>query len=235
MAGNDKKKFSERLVYRTGFVDRQLFDSEYIARLLSVCKTVKTSLSFVAVVKGKRTVNHVNVCPSVLRSDNRGQQPKVLRSRKAAQYGKSSCHNEVVKDSSASGLHQGVSHMGGHVSAHVKRKGKQSLLCIDNQIDRFVHKNQFQPLMPDNIENGMESQCQNNVSTCENTDNQIGVSSVDCLMKDGSKSVRGKLINPSRGSKVAVNSKCLKSANSSKNTVTSGFPALNAIDTVRNG
>ena len=230
-----KEKFSERLVYRTGFVDRQLFDSQYVARLLSVCKTVKTSLSFAAVVKGKRNVNHVNVCPSVLRSDNGGWQPKVLGSRKAVQYGKSSRHREVVKDSSTPALHQGGSHMGGHVGEHVKGKGKQSLICSDNQIDRFVHKNRFQPLIPDDMENGMESQCQNIVSTCENSKNQVGVSLADCVMKDGSKSVRGKLTNPSKCSNLAVNSNCVRRVNCSKNTVTSGFPALNMINTAKNG
>ena len=203
--------------------------------MLSVCKTVKTSLSFAAVVKGKRNVNHVNVCPSVLRSDNGGWQPKVLGSRKAVQYGKSSRHREVVKDSSTPALHQGGSHMGGHVGEHVKGKGKQSLICSDNQIDRFVHKNRFQLLIPDDMENGMESQCQNIVSTCENSKNQVGASLADCVMKDGSKSVRGKLTNPSKCSNLAVNSNCVRSVNCSKNTVTSGFPALNMINTAKHG
>ena len=57
-----------------------------------------------SVLKSKKVVNHVNVHSSVKRSDNRGQQPKVLGSRKAVQYGKSSQYNEVARDSTCSGL-----------------------------------------------------------------------------------------------------------------------------------
>ena len=62
VVSHDKRKiFSEHCVYRTGFVNKELFDTEYIARLLSVCKQVKPSLSFAAVLKSKKVVNHVNV------------------------------------------------------------------------------------------------------------------------------------------------------------------------------
>ena len=95
---------------------------------MSVYKQVKPSLSFATVLKIKKVVNHVNVHSSVKRSYNRGQQPKVLGSRKVVQYGKSCQYNEVARDSMCSSLQQGESHMGRDVRAHVKCKGKQSLL-----------------------------------------------------------------------------------------------------------
>ena len=69
--------FSDRFVYKTGFIKTELFDPKYVARLLSVCKQVKPSLSFVAVLKRNVVSNYVNVHSSVKRSDNRVQQPKV--------------------------------------------------------------------------------------------------------------------------------------------------------------
>ena len=51
-------------------------------------------------------------------------------------------------------------------------------------------------------------------------------------MKDGSKRVKGKQIKPFNCSKLAVDSKYLESEKFSKNTVTKGFPALNAVDIV---
>ena len=232
VANHENKKFSERLIYKTGFVNRELFDNEYIARLLSVCKKVKSSLSFAAVVTSKKAVNHVHVSPSVTRSDNRGQQPKMLGRRNAVQYGKRWHHNKVVKRSSGSGCHQGVSHMGGDVCAFVKSKGKQSLICKDDHVERFVHKNRFQPLVQDDADS-IEMKCQSSVSTCESTDCQVGVSPVALLVKDGSKSVKGKPAKPSNCSKLAVNSKYLKSEKSSENTVRKGLPGLNAINTIR--
>ena len=164
VGSHDNRRFSERCIYRTGFVDKELFDKEYIARLLSVCKKVKPSLSFAAVVKGQRAVKHAHVSPSVTRSDIRGQQSKMLGRRNAVVYGKSSHYNKVVNHSCRSGLQQGVSHMGGDAYAHVGNKGKQSLIYKDNHVERFVHKNRFQPLEQDDTESSIEGKCQSSVS-----------------------------------------------------------------------
>ena len=98
VSNHGNKVFSDRFVYKTGFLKTELFDTKYVARLLSVCKQVKPSLSFVAVLKRKNVVsNHVNVHSSVKSSDNRVQQPKVQGSTETLQYGKNMQNNEVVK------------------------------------------------------------------------------------------------------------------------------------------
>ena len=231
VGSHDNRRFSERCIYKTGFVNKELFDKEYIARLLSVCKKVKPSLSFAAVVKGQRAIKHAHGSPSVTRSDNRGQQSKMLGRRNAVVY-VSSHYNKVVNHSSGSDLQQGVSHMGGDVCAHVENKGKQSLICKDDQVERFVHKNRFKLLEQDDTESSIEGKCQNTVSARVKTDCQVGVSPVALLVKDGSKSVKGKKTKPFNCSKLAVDSKYLDSETFSENTVTEGFPALNAVDIV---
>ena len=73
VSNGENKVFSDRFVYKTGFVNRDLFDTKYVVSLLSVCKQLKPSLSFAVVLKRKNVVfNHVNVHSSVKRSDNRG-------------------------------------------------------------------------------------------------------------------------------------------------------------------
>ena len=112
-----------------------------VARLLSVCKQVKPPLSFEAVHERKNIVsNHVNVHSSVKRSDNRVQQPKVQGSTKTVHYDKNMQHNEVVKDSTDSGLQQGVSHIGRDVCSNVKSKCKYGSLLNNSCVHRFVHE-----------------------------------------------------------------------------------------------
>ena len=71
VVGNDRGKiFPDRFVYKTGFVNRELFDTMYVARLLSVCKYIQPSLSFAEILKRyNNAFNHVNVHSSVKRSD----------------------------------------------------------------------------------------------------------------------------------------------------------------------
>ena len=128
----------------------------------------------------------------------------MLGSRKTAHYGKSSGHIDVVKGSTGSGFHQGVSHMGRDICAHVKCKGKQSLLWNDNHAERFVHKNRFQPLSTGDIENCIENKCQNDVSTRASKESQAGVLPVGLTVKDGNKIVRRKKTNPSNHSTLDV-------------------------------
>ena len=145
--------FPERLIYRTGFVDKYLFSKECVSRLLSVYKQVQPSLSFAAVVKNNKIGNQVTVHSAVSKLSSRGQQPMVQSSRKTAWYGNSSRHIEVVKASTDFSVKQGVSHMARDVNAHVKCKGNDSLTWGD----RFVHKNRFQPLVNEHIESCIES------------------------------------------------------------------------------
>ena len=61
LSNDGNKVFSDRFVYKTSFVNRELFDTKYVP-----------SLSFDIVLKRKNVVsNHVNVHSSEKRSDNR--------------------------------------------------------------------------------------------------------------------------------------------------------------------
>ena len=51
VSNDGNKVFCDCFVYKTGFVNRELFDTNYVARLLSVYKQVKPSLSFAEVHK----------------------------------------------------------------------------------------------------------------------------------------------------------------------------------------
>ena len=184
--------FAERVIYRSGFVDKHLFSKECVCGLLSVYKQVKPSLSFAAAVKNKEIDNHVTVHPSVLGPNSRGQQPMVLSSRMTARYGNSSRHIEVVKDSTDLSVKQGVSHMGRDVSAHVKCKGNESLIWGE----RFVQKNWFQPLFTEHIERCIESKCQTDVNARVGEESQEKLVPVGLTVKDGDINVEGKIVNP---------------------------------------
>ena len=168
------------------------------------------------------------------RSDNRGQQPKVLGSRNAVQYSKSSQYNEVARESTCSGLQQGESHVGRDVRAHVKCKGKQSLLWNDNHVERFVHYNRFQPLLACDIANGIESKCQKEDGTCARTESQARVFPVGLTVKDGNKVVRGKEANSSKNSRQVIDKACgnpSQSANSAVDWLLGGSQVLKVSDT----
>ena len=53
---NVDKKFNDRYFYNVAFVDKQLFDSDCIKRLMSVHKLVKWNVLFSDVVKSKKQV-----------------------------------------------------------------------------------------------------------------------------------------------------------------------------------
>ena len=162
VVGKDRERvFSDRFVYKTGFVNRELFDTIHVTRLLSVYKYVQPSLSFADVLKrGNVAFNHVNVHSSMKRSDKRVQRPKVQNSTKTSQYGKVRQHNAVVKDSTGPVFQQGVSLMDRHVCSHVKSNDNHVSILNDSREDRFVHMNRFQPLVTCDIERNMESNCQ---------------------------------------------------------------------------
>ena len=177
-------------------------------------------------------VGHVNVffCE---RLDNRTQQPKVQHSTNTSQYRKSMQHGKVVKDSINSGLQQGVSHMGGHVCAHVKSKYKHGSLLNDSPFNRFVHKNRFQPLFACDIESSIESKCPNEGRTCAGAENQTGGVSVVLSVKDGNKSVRGKKLNPFVHSNTCGKGEYFGNAKSSDSgliSVSRNSKAVNMID-----
>ena len=158
----------------------------------------------------------------------------MLCSRKAVQYSKSS-YNEVVKDSTGSDFQQGGSHMDRDACVHVKCKGKQSLLWNDNYAERFVHRNRFQPLLTGDIENSIDSKCQNVVSTCASTERQAGVLPVGLTVKDGSKSVTGKKPTPPNRSTLEVKGEYLGRAKYSDSSLMNDFPAFNVAETVGDG
>ena len=49
--GSDLKRFNNRYFYNQDFVNMQLFDSQYVRKLLSVYKLVKSNLLFSDVVR----------------------------------------------------------------------------------------------------------------------------------------------------------------------------------------
>ena len=125
-----------------------------------------------------------------------------------------------------------MSHIGRDLHAHVKCKGKQSLLWNDNHVERFVHKKQFQPLLACDIANGIESKCQKEDGTCASTESQARVLPVGLTVKNGNKEVRGKEANSSKNSNFDVNVEYLESAKSSDSSITSGSSAFNVANTV---
>ena len=102
-------------------------------------------------------------------------------------------------------------------------------------VERFVHKNWFQPLLVCDITNDIESKCQKEDGTCASKGSQAGVLPVGLTVKDGNKSVRGKKANPSKHSKFDLKGEYLESAKSSESSLTSGSLVFSVANVVGKG
>ena len=136
---NVHNKFNDRYFYNVGFVDKQVFDSDCIKRLMFVHKHHKSNVLFSDVVKSKTQMlknNPDNSRATVKEASNsctHNKPANISKSRIVNHYGNAGQNNTVANDNVSE---QYVSHMCNGQSRKVKGKKQNSSVKINS----FIHK-----------------------------------------------------------------------------------------------
>ena len=144
---NNSKRFNDRYFYNQKFVNKQLFDSQYIRKLMSVYRLVRPSLLFSdAVRNNKQTCRESTTKKQVVNNHSRvlkqNGQANPNRGRIAKQCGNLVQNYTVANVNTKACNKQCVPHMCGSASSSIDKR-----IHMNNmQGNQFVHMNKFQPL-----------------------------------------------------------------------------------------